>query len=262
MLHRAVGAAPTAPFIAVNLAAIPRELVESTLFGHEKGVVHRRDAAAHRQVRAGQRRHAVPRRDRRSQVSTCRPSCCARSRRARSSGSAAASRSNVQFRLIAATNVDLERAVKEGHVPRRPVLPHQRDSRAHCRRCASASRICRSWCDFFLQRYNARFRKNVQGIADVHAADAAELLVAGQHPRAREPGRAPGRDLRPRLDHRRATCRSSSRSPSSIATQVGRQPARPRARRPSSATSSSARSSAAAGTSRRRRATWACRSAR
>ena len=27
----------TAPFIAVNLAAIPRELVESTLFGHEKG---------------------------------------------------------------------------------------------------------------------------------------------------------------------------------------------------------------------------------
>ena len=27
----------SAPFVAVNLAAIPRELVESTLFGHEKG---------------------------------------------------------------------------------------------------------------------------------------------------------------------------------------------------------------------------------
>jgi DNA-binding NtrC family response regulator len=40
MIHRAssdVGAAPDRPFIAVNLAAIPRDLVESTLFGHERG---------------------------------------------------------------------------------------------------------------------------------------------------------------------------------------------------------------------------------
>ncbi len=36
LLHRE-SANPEAPFIAVNVAAIPRELVESTLFGHEKG---------------------------------------------------------------------------------------------------------------------------------------------------------------------------------------------------------------------------------
>ena len=35
LLHRESN--PEAPFIAVNVAAIPRELVESTLFGHEKG---------------------------------------------------------------------------------------------------------------------------------------------------------------------------------------------------------------------------------
>src|SRR5688500_7320124 len=36
LIHRESGH-PNAPFVAVNLAAIPRELVESTLFGHEKG---------------------------------------------------------------------------------------------------------------------------------------------------------------------------------------------------------------------------------
>src|ERR1700681_5036972 len=36
LIHREAGD-PEAPFIAVNLAAIPRELTESALFGHERG---------------------------------------------------------------------------------------------------------------------------------------------------------------------------------------------------------------------------------
>src|SRR5262245_37609615 len=36
LIHREAGRV-NAPFVAVNLAAIPKELVESTLFGHEKG---------------------------------------------------------------------------------------------------------------------------------------------------------------------------------------------------------------------------------
>ena len=44
----------------------------------------------------------------------CRPSCCARSRSARSSGSAARGRCTVDIRLIATSNRDLEQAVAEG----------------------------------------------------------------------------------------------------------------------------------------------------
>ena len=67
LIHRESGAAE-APFVAVNLAAIPRELVESTLFGHEKGAFTGaiRQQLGKFELAAG--RHAVPGRDRRPAV--------------------------------------------------------------------------------------------------------------------------------------------------------------------------------------------------
>ena len=53
------------PFVAINMAAIPRELIESELFGHERGAFTGAVAALAGRFEQAARRHAVPRRDRR-----------------------------------------------------------------------------------------------------------------------------------------------------------------------------------------------------
>ena len=66
------------PFVAVNCAALPETPARERALRPRARRLHRRASSAQdRQVRAGRRRHAVPRRDRRAARWRCRPSSCA-----------------------------------------------------------------------------------------------------------------------------------------------------------------------------------------
>jgi DNA-binding NtrC family response regulator len=163
MIHREAGA-PEAPFIAVNLAAIPRELVESILFGHEKGSF---TGALKQQL--GKFELASGGTLFLDEIGDLRLDLQSKLLRSIQEGEiervGGAKPIKTDFRLIAASNVDLERAVKEGRfrddlyyrinvIPIK--LPPLRD------RIDDLPELAR----FFLRRYNTKFRKSVQGIAD------------------------------------------------------------------------------------------------
>ena len=163
LVHRESSDAES-PFIAVNLAAIPRELAESTLFGHERGAF----TGAHRQ-QLGKFELASGGTLFLDEVGDLRLDLQAKLLRAIQEGEiervGGTKPIKTEFRLIAATNVDLEKAVKEGRfredlfyrinvIPIK--LPPLRDRADDIPQLA----------DFFLRRYNTRFRKRIQGITE------------------------------------------------------------------------------------------------
>ena len=163
LIHRESGD-PEAPFIAVNLAAIPKELAESTLFGHERGAF----TGAHRQ-QLGKFELASNGTLFLDEVGDLKLDLQSKLLRAIQEGEiervGGSKPIKTEFRLITATNIDLEKAVKEGRfredlyyrinvIPIK--LPPLRERPEDIPELA----------DFFLQRYNRRFRKHIQGITD------------------------------------------------------------------------------------------------
>jgi len=163
LIHRRAGT-PDAPFVAVNLAAIPKDLVESTLFGHEKGAF---TGAIRQQL--GKFELASGGTLFLDEIGDLRYDLQAKLLRAIQEGEiervGGTHPIKTDFRLIAATNIDLEKAVKEGAFRedlyyRLNVIPINMP--------ALRDRIddLPTLAQFFLQRYNQKFRKNIQGIAD------------------------------------------------------------------------------------------------
>jgi two-component system, NtrC family, response regulator len=163
LLHRE-SEAPEGPFVAVNLAAIPQELVESVLFGHEKGSF---TGAVRQQI--GKFELASAGTLFLDEIGDLRLDLQAKLLRAIQEGEIERLGSQrpikANFRLIAATNVDLDKAVKDGRfrddlfyrINVIPVkLPPLRE------RIDDLPELAR----FFLRRYNTKFRKHVEGISD------------------------------------------------------------------------------------------------
>jgi DNA-binding NtrC family response regulator len=162
LIHRE-SADPESPFIAVNLAAIPRELAESTLFGHERGAF----TGAHRQ-QLGKFELASNGTLFLDEVGDLRLDLQSKLLRAIQEGEiervGGTKPIKTEFRLITATNVDLEKAVKEGRFRedlfyRINVIPIKMPPLRE--RAEDIPQLV----DFFLKRYNARFRKQIQAVS-------------------------------------------------------------------------------------------------
>jgi DNA-binding NtrC family response regulator len=167
LIHRE-SADPESPFIAVNLAAIPRELAESTLFGHERGAF----TGAHRQ-QLGKFELASNGTLFLDEVGDLRLDLQSKLLRAIQEGEiervGGSKPIKTDFRLIAATNVDLEKAVKEGRFRedlfyRINVIPIKMPPLRE--RTEDIPKLV----EFFLKRYNARFRKQIQSVSDTTMA--------------------------------------------------------------------------------------------
>ena len=163
LIHRESGR-PNAPFVAVNLAAIPKELVESALFGHEKGAFTGaiRQQLGKFELAAGGTLFLDEIGDLKYELQAKLLRAVQEEEIERVGGTHPI---KTDLRLIAATNIDLEKAVKDGRfredlyyrlnvIPIR--MPALRD------RLEDLPELAR----FFLRRYNIKFRRNVHGIAE------------------------------------------------------------------------------------------------
>jgi DNA-binding NtrC family response regulator len=163
LIHREAGN-PDAPFIAVNLAAIPKELVESTLFGHEKGAF----TGAMRQ-QLGKFELASDGTLFLDEIGDLRLELQSKLLRAIQEGEiervGGQKPIKTNFRLIAATNLDLEKAVKEGRFRedlyyRINVIPIKMPP------LRERSEDIPLIAEFFLKRYNQRFHKRIEAITE------------------------------------------------------------------------------------------------
>ncbi len=152
------------PFVTVNLASIPSELIESTLFGHEKGAF----TGAHR-LRFGKFELAHKGTLFLDEIGDLKFDLQAKLLRAIQEGEiervGGTKTIKVDARLIAATSINLEEAVKEGdfredlfyRINVIPVnLPPLRD------RTVDIPQLV----ELFIKRYNKKFRKRVKGITE------------------------------------------------------------------------------------------------
>lgn len=153
-----------APFVAINCAAIPSELMESELFGHEKGAF----TGAHTRT-IGKFEHAKGGTIFLDEISALRPELQAKLLRVLQEKEIVRLGSNrtikVDVRIVAATNTNPEDLIEEGRFRRDlyfrlnviPIkLPPLRERRGDVRLLAQ----------HFLNRFNLQLKREIKGFTD------------------------------------------------------------------------------------------------
>ena len=195
------------PFVALNCGALTETLLESELFGHEKGAftgaLHTKRGLIEQAEKGTIFLDELGEMSPLMQVKLLRVLQERRYRRVGGHEELAA-----DIRIIAATNRDLAKMVADGHVPRGPVLPRQRDpggpagAARTARRHPGAGPALRA-------AVRARDAPAGRGAVGRGARRPHAPCVARQHPRARERARA---RCRPR-DHRPRQARQPAGPP-------------------------------------------------
>ena len=132
------------PFVAINMAAIPRELIESELFGHERGAF---TGALNRGI--GRFEQAAGGTLFLDEIGDMPPEAQTRLLRVLQEGefTTVGGRNPIKanVRIVAATHRDLRQSIRAGAVPRGPVLPPERGADPPAAPAGAGWRTSRCW---------------------------------------------------------------------------------------------------------------------
>ena len=163
------------PFIRVNCAAIPRDLIESELFGYEKGAFT--GAVTSKPGRFELAHDGTLFLDEIGEIPVNMQVKLLRAIQEQEFERVGGIKTiEVDVRLVAATNRDLQEEIEAGSLPRGSLLPPQRGAAPPAASARAHRATSRCLVDHFIRRFRDKLKKDVRGVTDA----AMERLLA--HP--------------------------------------------------------------------------------